>query len=137
MLNGKHNNIDHKFTLDRKVFDKLFYLVDRIYPSLSQFLGSEHDPTTSLDGSFKDDQEAARKDVECGFDVWKLKFLALTHPINLHHRDDIYYLVVATILLHNMMVKECVSNDEIECASLYFNSKSNDDNTEEMEPEDS
>ncbi len=90
MLNGKHNNIDHKFTLDRKVFDKLFYLVDGIYPSLSRFVGPEHDPTTSLDGSFKVDQEAARKDVECSFGVWKLKVLVLTHPINLHHRDDIF-----------------------------------------------
>ena len=35
------------------------------------------------------------------------------------------------------MVKERVSNDEIEDASLYFNSKNNDDNSEEMEPEDS
>ena len=61
--------------------------------------------------------------------------MALIYPINFHHRDDIYYLVMATILLHNMMVKERISNDEIEDASLYFNSESDDDNSEEMEPE--
>ena len=36
-----------------------------------------------------------------------------------------------------MMVKEHVSNDEIEAASLYYNSKSDDDSSEEMEPKDS
>ena len=89
-----------------------------------------------MDGSFKVDQEAARKDVERGFGVWKLKFLALTHLINSHHRDDIYYLVMATILLHNMMVKDRVSNDEIEDASLYCHTESDDDNSERTEPDD-
>ena len=72
-----------------------------------------------MDGSFKVNQEAVRKDVECGFVVWKLKFLALTHPINLHHRDDIYYLVMATILLHNMMVEVRVDNNEDETENFY------------------
>jgi hypothetical protein len=39
MLNGKHEDIDHDFTLDGKAFKKLFYLVDGIHPSLSLFLG--------------------------------------------------------------------------------------------------
>ena len=34
-----------------------------------------------------------------------------------------------------MMVKESVANDEVEVASLYFSSKSNDNNSEEMEHE--
>eukprot|EP00804_Cyclotella_cryptica_P030944 CCRYP_019607-RA/>CCRYP_019607-RA protein AED:0.19 eAED:-0.03 QI:0/0/0/1/0/0/2/0/206 len=101
--------VDHNLWFwhgDGKDFNKLYYLVDGIYASLSRFLGPENDPTTQLDGSFKVDQEAARKDVERGYGVLKLKFLVLTHPITLHHRDDIYYLVMATILLHNMMVEE-------------------------------
>jgi hypothetical protein len=32
-----------------------------------------------------------------GFGVLKIKFLALSHPINLHHRDAIYYLILSTI----------------------------------------
>ena len=72
-----------------------------------------------LDGSFKIDQEGSRKDVERVFGVLKLKFLALTHPINLHHRDDIYYMVLATILLHNMMVEERIRNDETEDSLFY------------------
>jgi hypothetical protein len=53
--------------------------------------------------------------VQCGYGVLKIKFLALTHPINLHHRDDIYYMVLATttILLHNMMVKEWMDDNAV------------------------
>jgi len=41
------------------------------------------------------------------------------HPINLHHKDDIYYLVLAVILMHNMMVEARVENDEVESANLH------------------
>ena len=33
--------------------------------------------------------------------------------------DDIYYMVLATILLHNMMVEELIKNDEVEDGSFY------------------
>ncbi len=119
MLNGQHDDIDHEFVLDGEVFTKLFYLVDGIYPSLTRFLGPENDLATELDGSYKIDQEGSRKDVERGYGVLKLKFLALSHPITLHHRDDIYYMVLATILLHNMMVKERIDDEEVEDGSFY------------------
>ena len=133
MLNGKHKEIDHEFTLDGNTFDKLYYLVDGIYPSLTRFLGPETDPSTKLDGSFKADQEAARKDVERGYGVLKQKFLSLLHPINLHHRDDIYYLAMASILLHNMMVEERVSNGEVEDESFYNTTLSDVDEDGEVD----
>ena len=49
----------------------------------------------------------------------KLKFLSVMHPINLHHKDDIYYLVLAVILMDNMMVESRVENDKVESANLY------------------
>ena len=57
---------------------------------------------------------------------FKIKFFALTHPINLHHRDDIYYLFLSTILLQNMMVEESVSNDKMEDGSFYNTIDPND-----------
>jgi hypothetical protein len=59
MLNGNHDEIDHEFTLIGKAFKKSYYLVDGIYPSLSQFLGSETKSTPKLNGSFKIDQEGS------------------------------------------------------------------------------
>ena len=135
MLNGTHEQIDHQFTLDGTVFNKLYYLVDGIYPSLSRFVGPENDPTTHLDGCFKVDQEAACKDVERGYGVLKLKFLVLAHPINLHPRDGIYYLVMATIVLHNMMVEERLTDDEVEDGLFYnsFCSENEHDDGEDIE----
>ena len=136
MLNGRHEEIDHPFTLDGKPFKKLYYLVDGIYPHLSRFHSTETDPSTRLDASFKIEQEAARKDVERGFGVLKAKFLSLLHPISLHHRDDIYCLVMATILLHNMMVEERIESDEIEDGSFYSSIRNEDDEDDEEEEND-
>jgi len=57
MINRQHDMIDHEFSLNGVLFNKLFYLVDGIYPSLSCFLGPETDPATKLDGAFKIIQE--------------------------------------------------------------------------------
>ena len=42
------------------------------------------------------------------------------HPINLHYQDDIYYLALAAILQHNMMVEACLEYGEEECATMYI-----------------
>ena len=95
-----------------------FTLCMESIPHYHDFL-DETDPTTKLDGSFKIDQQGSQKDVKCGYGVLKIKFLVLSHAINLHHRDDIYYMVLATILLHNMMEEECIKNDEVDDGSFY------------------
>jgi len=46
-------------------------------------------------------------------------FFALTHPIHLYHRDDIYYMVLSTVLFHIIMVKEQFGNDEEEDDAFY------------------
>lgn len=51
---------------------------------------------------FATNQEAHSKDVD---GVMKIKFLSLLPSINLHHHDDIYYLVLAAILINNIMIK--------------------------------
>ena len=58
-------------------------------------------------------------DVERGYGMLKITSLLLFHEINLHCRDDIYYMVLATILLHYMMVEKCIKNDEMEDGSFY------------------
>lgn len=57
--------------------------------------------------------------MERAFGVLKVKFLCLKHPILLHHRDDIYFIVLACIAMHNMMVKERIDAGEEEAASFY------------------
>ena len=43
----------------------------------------------------------------------------LTHPINLYHRDDMYYLGLAAILQHNKKVEAHLDSCEEECAAMY------------------
>ena len=89
MTNREHEKIDQDFMVGGQVCSKLFYAVDGIYPYLTHLLGTASDPITKLDSRFAMDQEAARKDVEQGFGVLRLKFLILSNPIDLRHWDDI------------------------------------------------
>ena len=49
----------------------------------------------------------------------KVKYLSLMHPINLHGHNDIYYLVLAAILQHNMLVEARLMTGEEESAAMY------------------
>jgi hypothetical protein len=55
------------------------------------------------------------------------------HSIKLHHKDDIYYFVLAVILMHNMMVEERVEHDEVESANLYNTLSATEADTEEVQ----
>ena len=98
---------------------RLYYLVDGIYPWLLRFLQSIKDPTSRIGKTFAGKQEAARKDVERAFGVWKGKFLSVGTAVKFHKRDDIFFLVMTTIIMHNMMVEYRVSRNEEESDDLY------------------
>eukprot|EP00804_Cyclotella_cryptica_P006426 CCRYP_014274-RA/>CCRYP_014274-RA protein AED:0.51 eAED:0.23 QI:0/0/0/1/0/0/2/0/143 len=116
MDNGEHKKLYFE-CVDGEVFSKLFYLVDGIYLSISRFISSGPDPRTKIAYSFAADQEAQRKDV-------KRAFSELTHPINLHHCNDIYYLVLGAILQRNMMFEAHLENGEDKCAGMYKTAES-------------
>ncbi|KAL3787001.1 hypothetical protein ACHAWO_008114, partial [Cyclotella atomus] len=97
MTDGTNNEIDFPFIIDGQQFAELFYLVDGIYPWLSRFLLTVKDPTTFVDKFYASFQEAARKAIERAFGVWKRKFLSVGNSVRLHYRDDIFFLVKATI----------------------------------------
>lgn len=73
----------------------IFYLVDWMYHYLTWVLATLTDQLTKIDCSFVIDQKSARKDVEWWLGVlFKLKFKIPSSPINLHHQDDIHYIVM-------------------------------------------
>ena len=41
------------------------------------------------------------------------KFRIVKHPIELHDHNDIFYMIMSTILLHNMMVKVHMGQGEL------------------------
>ena len=119
MLDGSHGDIEFSFNIGGEEFDLLYYCVDGIYPSLSWFLATINDPTTVLDSFYAPKQEGWRKSIERAFGVLKKKFLSIGTKCLLYHREDMFYLVTAAIVMHNMMVHERIRNDERESENFY------------------
>jgi hypothetical protein len=118
MIDGSHSNIDFACVINGEQFAERYYLVDGIHPSLSCFLATINDPSTKHDCFYAPKQEGWRKSIERAFGVWKKKFLLVGKGTMLHHRDDIFYLVKATIVRHNMMVD--VRTDDMEMESDHY-----------------
>ena len=51
-LDGSHSKIDFELTIDKQVFNMLFYLVDGIYPQLSHFMKTISIPITKQETTF-------------------------------------------------------------------------------------
>jgi hypothetical protein len=84
MLNGTHP----------ETFNQLFYLVDGIFPWLSQFLSTISVTITIINSTFSKWQESKWKDIERAFGMLKLKFLVL-HPMLMHTK------MTYSSILHN------------------------------------
>jgi len=120
MLDGSHSMIDFPFKINGEDFNQLYYLVDGIYPWLKRFLCTIPDPVTTVDRLLSKSQESWRKSIERAFGVWKKKYLVVKHPMEMHDRHDIFYVVNATILLHNMMVEVRMGQGELESSEFYI-----------------
>ena len=100
------------FHLDQEEqFNKLFILVDGIYPKYSRFVRGIKQPITREQKKFTGWQEAARKDIERAFGVLKGKWQFLDRPIHLQRLDDISGRVHSCIILHNMCVADRLMGD--------------------------
>ena len=119
MTHGQMQYIDFDFEIDGETFSQLYWLVDGIYPRLSRFLKSIVNPVLRIDREYSSWQESKRKTIERGFGVLEKKFHALVNPIQLYFMEDITSVVLGCIVLHNMMVKVRMENDEQESADLY------------------
>ena len=61
---------------------------------------------------FKKWQEAMRKIIERAFGVLQIKFACLKQPCRKHCIDDAEEIMLTCMLLHNMMVENCIKNGE-------------------------
>ena len=89
-------------------FNKMFVLVDGIYPSYSRFVRGLKEPVTDRETYFTTWQEKARKDVERAFGVLQGKFQWVARPIHLYHLNGIATRVSCCLILHNMCVSDRV-----------------------------
>ena len=105
-LDGSHSKIDFEFTIDEQVFNKLFYLVDGIYPQLSHFVKTISILIMKKETTYAGWQEAAQKDVECTFGVLQSKWQLLASPVEMWDEVCIQDMDISCIILHNMMVQQ-------------------------------
>jgi hypothetical protein len=97
------------FMIKEEQFNKVFVLVDGIYPSYSRFIRGIKVPATREEKKYTSWQEGVRKDVERAFGVLKNTWQFLDRPILLH---------VACLLLHNILVTDRVMK---EASDSYYN----------------
>jgi hypothetical protein len=109
------------FEVGGRVFNKLWFLMDGIYPELSRFVKMISKPLDRWEALYSIWQEAKRKDVERGFGMLKRKFGFLHNPFQMYYVEDIAEIVYCCFILHNMAVEEQIisSDDSLESANFY------------------
>jgi hypothetical protein len=111
--------VDFPFSINGQDFNKLYVLVDGIYPELARFVKPLMEPTLRHEKAYSRWQEASRKDIERTFGVYQRKFHIVVKRVELHFKENIKDIVMATIILHNMMVAYRISCNEEEREDWY------------------
>jgi Plant transposon protein len=86
---------DFNFVLDGQSFDKLWILVDGIYPPIARFVKTLSFPIGEVTKMFAKWQEAAWKDVERALGVLTRKFQILARPSEYWHLEDINKRIIS------------------------------------------
>jgi len=108
ICDGSFEEMDFPFMIGGEQFDKLWMLVDGIYPQLSRFVKPLSVPIGDTEAIFSLWQESKRKDVERFFAVFKLKFNFFSTQIPFAFIEDIIEAFYTCLVLHNMAVVERV-----------------------------
>ena len=94
------------FDIGGEQFNRLFALVDGIYPQYSRFVKVIKVPITASEKAFTEWQEAARKDIERAFGVLQSRFQIVARPFHAHSLIKISNTVAACLIMHNMCVSD-------------------------------
>lgn len=119
MLDGTLEAIDFVFDIGGEAFNKLWIMVDGIYPELSRFVKTVSVPLNIPQNKYAKWQEGARKSVERAFGILQRKFQILCRPVELFYVEEIADIVDASLILHNMMVESRLERDESEREAIY------------------
>jgi hypothetical protein len=118
MLDGSLHELEKEagvvpYKIGDEEFDKLFFLVDGIYPRYVRFVKSFRVPITAEQKRFASWQEAVRKDIERAFGVLKARWQVLARPMHLHKPEEIAMRATCCFILHNMLVCDRVMNNDV------------------------
>lgn len=111
--------INFKFKIDGVEFDKLWVLVDGIYPTIARFVKTISFPIGRAQELFVKWQESCRKDIERAFGILVRKFQILARPIEYWDLEDVKRIIYGCCLMHNMMVECRMERHEEENEDMY------------------
>jgi Plant transposon protein len=115
LTNGSFSKLEKNsgvvpFEIEGEMFDKLYILVDGIYPQYSRFVKGNKRPVLAMETAFTQWQESARKDIERAFGCLQSKFQVIARPMHALQLKKLGNIVHTCLIIHNM----CVS-DRIMC----------------------
>jgi len=116
------------FHLGDESFDKLFVLVDGIYPKYSRFVKAHPGPVNPDQVHYTKWQESARKDIERAFGVLQGRFKVMFHPFYAHDLRKIGTIVKSVLIMHNMGVEDRVMGKSRESQGRQYDPMANFDN---------
>ncbi|XP_050378355.1 uncharacterized protein LOC126795587 [Argentina anserina] len=87
-------------------YGQCYYLVDGIYPKWETFVKAIRNPITPQQAHFTKMQESFSKDVERVFGILQTRFAIVRGPDRGWAREDLSYIMITCIILHNMIVED-------------------------------
>ena len=96
-----------------EMFDKLFVLVDGIYPPYSRFVKGIQMPLTNEEQRYTAWQEAKRKDIERAFGVLQSQFQVMSRPYMGFSLQKFSTIVSTCLIMHNMCVSDRVMDGNV------------------------
>ncbi|XP_062028623.1 uncharacterized protein LOC133744545 [Rosa rugosa] len=106
-----------QFQVNNRAHSLGYYLADGIYPRWATFLKTVRNPTRPKEIEFAKAQEGYRKDVERCFGILQSRFGIVRGAARGWHKEDLRYIMLTCIILHNMIVENERpedSDDELE-----------------------
>ena len=101
------------FNICGESFDKMYVLVDGIYPQYSRFVKTLSRLILDYEKQYCQWQEAVRKDIERAFEVLQGKFQYMARPLMELNLETISNRVNTCLLLHNMCVADRVMSGDV------------------------
>ena len=95
-----------KYHVADREYGQCYYLVDGIYPKWGTFVKAIRNPMTPQQALFTKMQESFRKDVERAFGILQARFAIVRGPARGWDREDLQYIMMTCIILHNMIVED-------------------------------
>jgi Plant transposon protein len=114
LLDGSFEIIEQSvvpFRIGVQEFQKMYILVDGIYPKYSRFVHGIKEPVGAHQQRYTAWQEASRKDIERAFALLQGKWQCMARPMHQMDLECIGSRVAACLILHNMCVSDRVMED--------------------------